>query len=201
MRAVSRVTGTVCPLDAADVDTDQIIPKQFLKRVERTGFGPFAFYEWRYDEDGEPRPDFPMNEPEHQGASILLTGPNFGCGSSREHAPWALQDAGFEAIIAPSFADIFRSNCGQIGVICVELPRERVRGLFDLVDEDPAVEVTVDLEARTVTTEGFEVGFDIDPHTRRCLLEGLDEIDLTLQHAEHISEFESDRPAWRPTLA
>lgn len=200
MEPVRQVTGRVCPLDAADVDTDQIIPKQFLKRVERTGFGPFAFYDWRYDEDGEPRPDFPMNRPEHRGATILLAGPNFGCGSSREHAPWALEDAGFRAILAPGFADIFRTNCGKIGLLCVELDDGLVRRLFELVAEDPSLELTVDLEEQRVTGPGVETGFEIDAHTRRCLLEGLDDIDLTLEHEPEITSFEATRPVWRPRL-
>jgi 3-isopropylmalate/(R)-2-methylmalate dehydratase small subunit len=198
---VEQVTGTVCPLDRADVDTDQIIPKQFLKRIDRTGFGPFAFNDWRYDEHGLPRDDFPMNRPEYEGASILLTGPNFGCGSSREHAPWALQDAGFEAIIAPSFADIFRSNCGKIGLLAVELPGDDVRRLFDLVAADPSVEITVDLRSQTVSAAGFEASFDIDAHTKHCLIEGLDEIGLTLQHDDAVAAFEGGRPGWLPTAS
>jgi 3-isopropylmalate/(R)-2-methylmalate dehydratase small subunit len=182
MQPVSVVRGRACPIDANDVDTDQIIPKQYLKRVERTGFGPFAFAEWRYLDDGSPNPDFAMNRPEHAGANVLVAGRNFGCGSSREHAPWALEDAGFQAIIAPSFADIFRTNCGKIGVVCVELDDEVVRQLFDLIAADPAVEVTVDLADQTVSApavgdlDGVDVGFDIDPHTKHCLLNGLDDI-------------------------
>lgn len=207
MEPVSVVTGRACPIDANDVDTDQIIPKQYLKRIERTGFGPFAFAEWRYEPDGTPKPDFAMNKPEHAGAPILLAGRNFGCGSSREHAPWALEDAGFTAIIAPSFADIFRNNCGKIGVVAVELDDEVVRQLFTLVEADPAVEVTVDLEKLRVTAdpvgdlEGVDVPFDIHPHTRHCLLNGLDDIGLTLQHEDDITTFESGRAAWRPAVA
>lgn len=201
MQPVSTVTGTVCPLDAADVDTDQIIPKQFLKRVERTGFGPFAFYDWRYRADGSPDPDFPMNRPEHRGATILLAGRNFGSGSSREHAPWALQDAGFAAVIAPSFADIFKNNCAKIGLLTVELPEADVRRLFDLVADEPGVEVTVDLPRQRVTAPGFEVGFDVDPHTKHCLLNGLDDIGLTLEHEQAITDYERRRPAWRPRVA
>jgi 3-isopropylmalate/(R)-2-methylmalate dehydratase small subunit len=200
MQPVTTVTGTVCPIDAADVDTDQIIPKQYLKRVERTGFGPFAFAEWRYHEDGTPKPEFAMNKPEHQGASILLAGANFGCGSSREHAPWALEDAGFRAIVAPSFADIFRNNCGKIGVVAVQLDNAEVRTLFELVDADPSLEVTVDLETQTVTAPGFSAEFDIDAHTRHCLLHGLDDIALTLQHVDAIDAFEADRPGYRPSI-
>ncbi len=200
MEPVRTVTGTLCPIDATDVDTDQIIPKQFLKRVERTGFGPFAFYEWRYDEDGNPNPEFPMNQPQHAGARILLAGPNFGCGSSREHAPWALDDAGFDAVIAPSFADIFRSNCAKVGLLTVELTPEEVRALFDRVGDDPSLEVTVDLEQQAVTAPGFEARFDIDPHTKHCLLEGLDDIALTLQHQDDIDRFEGARPGYRPRV-
>ncbi len=206
MQPVQTVTGRACPIDANDVDTDQIIPKQYLKRVERTGFGPFAFAEWRYLDDGGPNPDFAMNKPEHAGANVLLAGRNFGCGSSREHAPWALEDAGFRAIIAPSFADIFRTNCGKIGVVCVELDEAVVAQLFALVAADPAVPVSVDLDAQTVTAPavgelpGVEVGFDIDQHTRHCLLNGLDDIGLTLEHAADIDAYEARRPAWRPVV-
>ena len=206
MEPVTVITGRACPIDANDVDTDQIIPKQFLKRTERTGFGPYAFYEWRYEADGTPKPDFPMNKPEHAGAEVLLAGRNFGCGSSREHAPWALEDAGFRAIIAPSFADIFRTNCAKIGLVAVQLDDEVVRRLFELVAADPAVAVTVDLEQQLVSApgvgdlEGVEVGFDIDPHTRHCLLEGLDDIALTLVHEPDISAFEVERPSWKPLV-
>jgi 3-isopropylmalate/(R)-2-methylmalate dehydratase small subunit len=201
MEAVESVTGTACPIDANDVDTDQIVPKQFLKRVERMGYGPVAFHEWRYDEDGSPKPDFPMNRPEHQGASILLTGSNFGCGSSREHAPWALEDAGFKAILAPSFADIFRNNCGNIGVIAGVLPSDVVRSMFDVVAADPATEFTVDLVSRTVSGGGIEATFELDDHTRYRLMNGLDPIGLSLQHADQIESFETSRPPWRPRLA
>lgn len=206
MEPVSVVTGNACPIDANDVDTDQIIPKQYLKRIERSGFGPFAFAEWRYNEDGTPKPDFAMNKPEHAGAPILLAGRNFGCGSSREHAPWALEDAGFQAIIAPSFADIFRNNCGKIGVVAVELDEPVVRQLFDLVAADPAVAVTVDLEQQRVTADGVDdlpgvdVPFDIHPHTRHCLLNGLDDISLTLQHVAAIDAYEASRETWRPKV-
>ncbi|MFN2557285.1 MAG: 3-isopropylmalate dehydratase small subunit [Nitriliruptorales bacterium] len=200
MKAVREVTGRICPLDRADVDTDQIIPKQFLKRVERSGFGPFSFYNWRYHEDGTPVEDFPMNRPEHADATILLTGPNFGCGSSREHAVWALEDAGFEAIIAPSFADIFHTNCAKVGVLTVQLASHEVRRLFDLVATDPAVEATVDLPAQEVRTPGFDSRFDIDPHTRHRLLHGLDDVGLTLHDADGISAYEARRPAWLPRV-
>jgi 3-isopropylmalate/(R)-2-methylmalate dehydratase small subunit len=206
MEPVTVVTSNACPIDANDVDTDQIIPKQYLKRINRTGFGPFAFAEWRYHEDGTPQPDFAMNQPEHQGAEVLVAGRNFGCGSSREHAPWALEDAGFRAIVAPSFADIFRNNCGKIGVVCAQIDEGLVRRLFDLIEADPSVPVTVDLEAQRVAApgvgslEGVDAHFDIDPHTKHCLLHGLDDIALTLTHADDIAEHEASRPAWKPLV-
>ncbi|GGI06306.1 3-isopropylmalate dehydratase small subunit [Egicoccus halophilus] len=206
MEPVTVVRGRACPIDANDVDTDAIIPKQFLKRVERTGFGPFAFSEWRYLDDGSPNPDFAMNRPEHAGANILLAGRNFGCGSSREHAPWALEDAGFRAIIASSFADIFRTNCGKIGVLAVQLGEPIVRQLFAVVDADPSVEITVDLEQQLVRVPqvgdlaGVDAHFDIDPHTRHCLLHGLDDIGLTLQDADAIDAYEADRAAYKPRV-
>ncbi len=201
MKAVREVSGRVCPLDRADVDTDQIIPKQFLKRVERSGFGPFSFYNWRYDEAGTPVEDFPMNRPEHADATILLTGPNFGCGSSREHAVWALEDAGFEAIIAPSFADIFRTNCAKVGVLTVQLPSGEVRRLFDVVEADPAAEVIVDLLSQEVRTADRVARFDVDPHTRHRLLHGLDDVGLSLEHADEITAYEARRPGWLPRIA
>ena len=206
MQPVQTVTSHACPIDANDVDTDQIVPKQYLKRVERTGFGPFAFAEWRYEQDGSPKPDFPMNKPEHEGAEVLVAGRNFGCGSSREHAPWALEDAGFRAIVAPSFADIFKTNCGKVGVVCAPIDERDVRRLFDLIAADPAVPVTVDLQAQTVSApgvgdlQGVEAGFDIDGHTKHCLLNGLDDIALTLEHADDIAAFEASRPSWKPVV-
>ncbi len=206
MEPVTVVSGRACPIDLTDVDTDLIIPKQFLKSVNKTGFGPFAFNERRYLDDGSPDPSFPMNKPEHAGAPVLVAGRNFGCGSSREHAPWALQDAGFDAIIAPSFADIFRTNCGKIGIVCVELEEPVVRHLFDLVGTDPSVEVTVDLPQQRVRVagvgelEGIDVSFDIDQHTKHCLLNGLDDIALTLEHADDIDTYEASRARWRPKV-
>jgi 3-isopropylmalate/(R)-2-methylmalate dehydratase small subunit len=206
MEPISIVSGRACPIDLADVDTDLIIPKQFLKSVNKTGFGPFAFNERRYLDDGSPDPAFPMNKPEHAGAPILVAGRNFGCGSSREHAPWALQDAGFDAIIASSFADIFRTNCGKIGIACVELDEATVRRIFDLIAADPSVEVTVDLPEQRVRVpavgdlDGVDVGFDIDQHTKHCLLNGLDDIALTLEHADDIDTYESTRASWRPRV-
>jgi 3-isopropylmalate/(R)-2-methylmalate dehydratase small subunit len=193
MDPVSKVTGRMAPLDRADVDTDQIIPKQFLKRIERTGYGPFLFYDWRTNAD------FPLNRPEHQGASVLVTGENFGCGSSREHAPWAIQDAGYHAIVAPSFADIFRANCYKTGILAVTLPDRQVRHLIDLASEDPAIEITVDLQAQEVRGDGFAYAFEIDAFARDCLLNGLDEITLVERHAQEIGVFEAGRPSWLPS--
>jgi len=194
MEPFIRLTGAVAPLDRANVDTDQIIPKQFLKRIERSGFGEFLFYDWRRDEA-----DFPLERPEFRHAPILATGPNFGSGSSREHAPWALQDWGFRVVIAPSFADIFRSNCAKIGLLAVELPDPDVR---ELLDAAPA-ETTVDLERTTVTLpSGREVGFPIAPHVRENLLHGWDDVALTLRREDEIAAYERERERRGPnTLA
>jgi 3-isopropylmalate/(R)-2-methylmalate dehydratase small subunit len=194
MEPVSQVSGKMAPLDRADVDTDQIIPKQFLKRIERTGYGPFLFFDWRAGGD------FVLDKPEHKGASVLVTGANFGCGSSREHAPWALRDFGFKAIIAPSFADIFLANCFKTGVLAVTLPERQVRHLMDLAAEDPAAPVTVDLEKQEVRGDGFSYKFSVDPFARECLLGGLDEIGLVEQHGLEIGDFESRRPEWLPAV-
>ena len=196
MKAVAVVTGRVCPLDRSDVDTDQIIPKQFLKRIDRAGFGPFVFYSWRCDPDGEPHGGFPMDLPQHAGATILLTGSNFGCGSSREHAVWALEDAGFAAIVAPSFADIFATNCAKVGVLTVTLTAGEVRRLFELVATDPALQLTIDLPAQEVRADGFLATFEVDPGVKERLLLGLDDIELTLQHADAIANYEATRPRW-----
>jgi 3-isopropylmalate/(R)-2-methylmalate dehydratase small subunit len=207
MRPFTTVRSHACPIPSNDIDTDQIIPKQYLKRIDRTGFGPFAFAEWRYEADGvTPKPDFPMNKSEHAGAQVLLTGRNFGCGSSREHAPWALEDAGFRAIIASSFADIFRTNCGKVGLLCVELHEKIVQQIAELVEADPSVGVTVDLENLRVSVpavgvlEGVDVEFSIDPHTRHCLINGLDDIGLTLEHEPDITSYEQRRPIYRPLV-
>ena len=185
----------MAPLDLADVDTDQIIPKQFLKRIERTGYGPFLFYDWRA------RGNFVLDRPEYAGASVLVTGANFGCGSSREHAPWALRDFGFRAIIAPSFADIFRANCYKTGLLAVTLPETQVRHLMDLVSEDPMVVVSVDLVGQEVRGDGFSYRFSIDPFSRECLLEGLDEISLVERHDSDIASYERRRAEWLPTAS
>jgi 3-isopropylmalate/(R)-2-methylmalate dehydratase small subunit len=191
---VKRVTGRMLPLDRADVDTDQIIPKQFLKRIERTGFGPFLFYDWRQAED------FVLNRPEHDGASVMVTGANFGCGSSREHAPWAIRDAGFRAIVAPTFADIFKANCYKTGLLAVTLPVSQVRHLIDLASEDPGAQVTVDLEAQEVRGEGFAYRFEVDAFARECLVGGLDEIGLVERHDGSIATYESHRSSWLPAV-
>jgi len=197
MEPFTVVTGIVAPLDRPNVDTDQIIPKQFLKRIERTGFGEFAFLDWRYLPDGGPNPEFELNRPGYQGAKVLVAGRNFGCGSSREHAVWALREYGFRALIAPSFADIFYNNCIQNGVLPVALPEERVRELMQKAQERPGYELTVDLEQRALyDADGFRQPFDIDPFVRERLLNGLDDIALTLRLEKEISAFEAKRPGW-----
>ncbi len=189
-------TGLVAPLDRPNVDTDQIIPKQFLKRVARTGFGEFLFYDWRYAEDGRPEETFVLNRPRYAGASVLVAGRNFGCGSSREHAPWALLEYGFRAIVAPSFADIFANNCTKNGVLPVALTDEETAEILRRTEEREGYELTVDLEACVVRdASGFEARFRVDEFRRYCLLEGLDDIGLTLRHEPSISEYESRRPA------
>ena len=193
MEPVKGVEGTAVPLDRSDVDTDQIVPARFLKRIERTGFGPFLFYEWRQD------PTFVLNDERYAGATILLAGANFGSGSSREHAPWALEDHGFRAVIAPSFADIFRNNCCKIGLLPVELPGESVRALMDAVLDDPSTRIRVDLEALTVSAPSVQESFAFDDFRRWCLLEGYDDIDLSLRHTDAIAAYETSRPSWLPT--
>ena len=186
--------GRAAVLDRPNVDTDQIIPKQFLKRVERTGFGEFLFYDWRFRADGQADPSFPLNEPRYRGASILIAGKNFGCGSSREHAPWALADYGFRAIIASSFADIFRNNCMKNGLLPVVLSDAEVGRLMNRARARDGYELTVDLDARLVRdSAGFSAGFDIDDFQRDCLLNGLDDIGLTLQHEAEIAAYEKNR--------
>jgi 3-isopropylmalate/(R)-2-methylmalate dehydratase small subunit len=190
MKAVCLITGRVAVLDRADVDTDQIMPKQFLKRIERTGYGEFVFHDWRKD------PDFELNQPEAQGAKILIAGRNFGCGSSREHAPWGLQEYGFEALIAPCFGDIFFQNCLKIGLLPIELDTAAVEEL----KREP--ELTIDLEALTVSTpSGESYPFQLDSFQRHCLLEGLDEIGLTLEHEDEIAAFEGEAAAPFDTTA
>jgi 3-isopropylmalate/(R)-2-methylmalate dehydratase small subunit len=193
MEPVRSVMGTAVPLDRSDVDTDQIVPAEFLKRIERSGFGPFLFHEWRKD------PAFVLNDERYAGATILLAGANFGSGSSREHAVWALEDHGFRAVVAPSFADIFRNNCCKIGLLPVELPQEAVRALMDAVRDDPATRIAIDLEALTVTAPEVQESFAFDDFRRWCLLEGFDDIDLTMRHAAAIDAYEAARPGWLPT--
>ena len=184
--------GLVAPLDRANVDTDQIIPKQFLKRIERTGFGEFFFYDWRHTSGGEP---FVLDESRYRGAGILLAGKNFGCGSSREHAVWALADFGFRAVIAPSFADIFANNCSKNGVLAVVLTEQEVAELVRRTREIPQYRLKIDLEQLRVTDErGFSAAFTIDDFTRHCLLEGLDDIGLTMQHESDIAAYEARHP-------
>ena len=193
MEPIVRIEGTALPLDRADVDTDQIIPAQYLKRIERTGFGAYLFDEWRKD------PDFVLNDHRFDGATILLAGANFGCGSSREHAPWAIEDHGFRAVVAPSFADIFRNNCLKIGLLPVELREESVRALMDAVLDDPTTRIVVDLDELMVRAPGIDEVFDMEQFTRWRLLEGLDDIGLTMRHTAEIDAFEASRPAWLPT--
>jgi 3-isopropylmalate/(R)-2-methylmalate dehydratase small subunit len=199
MRAFTVHTGRVAALPRVNVDTDQIIPKQFLKRVERTGFGEFLFFDWRYRPDGSPDPGFELNRPAARGASVLLAGSNFGCGSSREHAPWALAEYGFRAIVAPSFADIFYNNCCQNGLLPVRLAEAEIAELFRRADAAPeGYELTVDLERQRVTDgAGFEAMFAIDPYRREMLLRGLDEIGRTLLEEPMITAFERGREAVR----
>ena len=194
MQPVERVVGKALPLGYSDVDTDQIVPSDALKRIERTGFGQFLFSEWRED------PEFVMNKAEHEGAVILLAGENFGSGSSREHAPWALQDYGFGAIIAPSFADIFKNNCAKIGLLAVELPEETVNKLLDAVREDPDTILTVELTERVVTGPNVYETFEMDDFTRQRLLEGLDDIGATLEYEKDLEAFERSRPSYLPKV-
>jgi 3-isopropylmalate/(R)-2-methylmalate dehydratase small subunit len=188
--------GVVATLDRVNVDTDQIIPKQFLKRIERTGFGQFLFYDWRFEESGEPNPDFELNRPNVAGATILVTRANFGCGSSREHAPWALADYGFRAIVAPSFADIFYNNCFKNGLLAIELSEAVTDDIFSRARAGKRYELSIDLE-RQVITDGTDLhcSFSIEPFKRNCLLHGLDEIGLTLKYEDEIREFEKKRSA------
>ena len=194
MKAFRAHTGLVAPLDRANIDTDQIIPKEFLKRIERTGFGEFLFYDWRRKPDRTLDPDFVLNQPRYKGASILVTDRNFGCGSSREHAPWALDDFGFRAVIAPSFADIFANNCVKNGLLTVVLPEEQVATIMKRAQEREGYRITVDLEKLQVHDDsGFTASFTMDDFNRRCLLEGLDDIGLTLQHEGEIDAYEARR--------
>jgi len=203
MRPINILTSTAVPMPFPNIDTDQIIPKQFLKRIERTGYGDFLFYDWRYNLDipdhVEPRKDFVLNKPEYKGSEILIAEKNFGCGSSREHAAWAINQYGFRAVIAPSFADIFFSNAGKNGIILARLSDEEVETLMQRSIADPKHEITINLEAQTVIDDqGFHTHFDIDPFRKHCLLNGLDDIGLTLLHEPELNKFESqhDQEFW-----
>ena len=194
MQPFTQHTGLVATLDRINVDTDQIIPKQFLKRIERTGFGQFLFFDWRYLEESQENPDFELNRPVYQGASILVAKRNFGCGSSREHAVWALADYGFRVVIAPSFADIFFNNCFKNGVLPIRLEESQVEQLFRNTSDEPGYQIRVDLAAGTITDEkGLRWSFEVDSFRRQCLLDGLDDIGLTLAHADKITAYEERR--------
>jgi 3-isopropylmalate/(R)-2-methylmalate dehydratase small subunit len=196
MDAVRHITGTAVPLDRSDVDTDQIIPSDWLKRVERTGFEEGLFSEWRED------PTFVLNQPQFADAKVLVAGPNFGTGSSREHAVWAIQQYGFAAVISPRFGDIFRNNAAKNGLLCIQVPADFGRQLLDLVDEDPTLVVDIDVELRTVEVASLDLlaEFPLDESVQHRLLHGLDDIGITLQHEAAISAFEATRPSWMPTL-
>jgi len=210
MQKFTLLDGLVAPLDRANVDTDAIIPKQFLKSIKRSGFGPNAFDEWRYLDHGEPgmdnskrplNPDFVLNQPRYQGAQILLARENFGCGSSREHAPWALEDYGFRAIIAPSFADIFFNNCFKNGLLPIRLAAEQVDALFKAVEVAPGYRLKIDLERQSITApDGAVYDFEVEAFRKHCLLNGLDDIGLTLQHVDEIKAFEAKHRAAQPWL-
>lgn len=199
MQPFRTLTALAAPLDRTNVDTDQIIPKQFLKRIERTGYGDFLFFDWRRTAAGDPNPEFELNDPRYKGAQILIAGKNFGCGSSREHAAWALSDFGFRVVIAPTFADIFFSNAGKNGIVLARLSEEEVAQLLENAKTIPNYKLTVSLEGQTVTDDrGFKATFEVDPFRKFCLLEGLDDIGLTLRHAAELDKFETqhDRAGW-----
>jgi len=196
MEPFRTLTSLAMPLDRTNVDTDQIIPKQFLKRIERTGYGDFLFFDWRQTPTGEPVADFVLNDPRYKGAQILVAGKNFGCGSSREHAAWALSDFGFRVVIAPTFADIFFSNAGKNGIVLARLSEEQVDQLLENAKSIPNYQLTVSLEAQTVTDgHGFSASFEVDPFRKFCLLEGLDDIGLTLRHAAALDNYEKQHDA------
>ncbi|KUP29699.1 3-isopropylmalate dehydratase small subunit [Bacillus halotolerans] len=196
MEPLKTHTGKAAVLNRINVDTDQIIPKQFLKRIERTGYGRFAFFDWRYDANGEPNPEFELNQPAYEGASILIAGENFGCGSSREHAPWALDDYGFKIIIAPSFADIFHQNCFKNGMLPIRMPYDNWKKLVGQY-ENQSLQMTIDLENQLIhDSEGNQISFEVDPHWKEMLINGYDEISLTLLLEDEIKQFESQRSSW-----
>jgi 3-isopropylmalate/(R)-2-methylmalate dehydratase small subunit len=199
MEPFKTLTSLAAPLDRTNVDTDQIIPKQFLKRIERTGYGDFLFFDWRQTPEGKPLPEFVLNDPRFAGAQILIAGKNFGCGSSREHAAWALSDFGFRCVIAPTFADIFFSNAGKNGILLVKLSEEQVAELLHKAETTNRYKLTVSLQDQTVTDgQGFSASFEVDPFRRYCLLEGLDDIGLTLRYADELDKFEKqhDEAGW-----
>jgi 3-isopropylmalate/(R)-2-methylmalate dehydratase small subunit len=195
MEPFKKLTSVVAPLDRVNVDTDAIIPKQFLKRIERSGFGQFLFYEWRFDESEQINPDFELNKPRYAGANILVARANFGCGSSREHAPWALLDYGFKAILAPSYADIFYNNCFKNGVLPIKLSEETIEQIFKKTSAVEGYQLTVDLEEQTISdNDGFLVSFEVDPYRRELLLNGLDDIGITLALDQKIKQYEQAHP-------
>jgi 3-isopropylmalate/(R)-2-methylmalate dehydratase small subunit len=199
MEPFKTLTSLAAPLGRTNIDTDQIIPKQFLKRIERTGYGDFLFFDWRQTPEGNPVPEFVLNDPRYRAAQILIAGKNFGCGSSREHAAWALSDFGFRCVIAPTFADIFFSNAGKNGIVLVRLSEEQVNELLEKAQTIPGYKLTISLEDQTVSdAQGFSATFEVDPFRRYCLLEGLDDIGLTLRHADELDKFEKkhDEAAW-----
>lgn len=202
MDKFDKLTGVAAPLPQINVDTDMIIPKQFLKTIKRTGLGKNLFDEMRYNEDGSEKPDFVLNKPAYRNAQILVTGDNFGCGSSREHAPWALLDFGIRCVIAPSFADIFFNNCAKNGILAIPLPQEQVDLLMDDANRGANAVLTVDLEAQTITgPDGGTIHFEIDAHRKRCLLEGLDDIGLSLEKGDAIDSYEQKLKSTAPWLA
>jgi 3-isopropylmalate/(R)-2-methylmalate dehydratase small subunit len=201
MDRFTKHTGTITPLYRPNIDTDQIIPKQFLKRIERSGYGEFLFYDWRYQSNGTPVSDFVMNDPRYAGSSILVSGPNFGCGSSREHAPWSLMDHGFRVVIAPSFADIFYNNSLKNGLLPIVLPETVVAELARRAEADPEYQIKIDLESQSAKDDKGVIGhFEIDPFRKQCILNGLDDIALTLEHADRIAEYEQN-PHGQPRFA
>jgi 3-isopropylmalate/(R)-2-methylmalate dehydratase small subunit len=190
-------SGLAIPLERPNVDTDQMIPKQFLKRIERSGYGKFLFYDWRYVSDGKPNASFILNEPRYSGATVLIAGRNFGCGSSREHAVWALADYGFRVIIAPSFADIFANNCMKNGMATIVLSEDKIAELMRRAQETPNYQITLDLEKKVIKdATGFSASVEMDEFRRNCLINGLDDIELTLQHEAEIARFEGGRKSW-----
>lgn len=196
MEPFKKITGIVAPVDRVNVDTDAIIPKQFLKRIERSGFGQFLFYEWRFHENGEVNADFEPNKDRYKGASVLISRANFGCGSSREHAPWAILDYGYQVIIAPSYADIFYNNCFKNGILPIKLSEEQVEDLFQRTAKHEGYKLTVDLESKQLFDEfGLTISFELDEHRRQFLLQGLDDIGLTLQHEDKITAYEQKHAA------